>query len=694
MKTMRSTGWWLAGALALTACGGSPDFPKEGAIQKRIALQSFATCGDLEQYIEDTAVLQMKSQLEASRDQIANRSFEGVPAMAPDAANAGTVAAADSSGPSAYTTTNTQVKGVDEADFVKNDGTRIFVLSGNRLYINQSWPAAELKNVSSVEVEGYPTQMFLDEQSRIVIFSQVQSWELYDRLMYSPIACDGMYCGYYYSNSLKVTVVDVADAAAPKVTDQYYLPGQYNNARRVGASVRLVMNDNFRWPSTVQWYPQYQPGLYEDASLRAAAFNKLISDNEKLIRAQSLDQWLPKTKRKLADGSLQPMEHQCSDFQKVSAPTRLGLLTVATFNLDNPGAFTRTSIVAEAGEVYASTKNLYIANPHWWWWDAVGQGDWTYLHKFDITDPNKAIYVASGGVAGHIVDQFSMDEDATGYFRLATTISTRVPDVQNPRNTWGRLETTNRVTVMGENAGALEEVGRTEDLAPGERIFSARFMGPRAYVVTFRQVDPFFTIDLSNPAAPKKVGELKIPGFSTYLHPVDENHVLAIGTYQPENGSWTARSIKISLFDVTDFANPKETFSQLVGTAYSYSEAQYDHKAFNYFPEKKLLAIPFSDWNSSYSGDSYWTSFVSDLRVFHIDAATGITPKGALSMRDMYQVQQSYGWSYYWMPAVRRSVMADDFVYAISDAGLRVANIAALGSPLKTIHFVPYSTTK
>jgi uncharacterized secreted protein with C-terminal beta-propeller domain len=195
--------------------------------------------------------------------------------------------------------------------------------------------------------------------------------------------------------------------------------------------------------------------------------------------------------------------------------------------------------------------------------------------------------------------------------------------------------------------------------------------------------------------ASHKVGELKVPGFSSYIHPLDDGHLLTIGTYQPEpdaNGqtNWEERAVQLAIFDVSDRTNPRQTFMQKVGTAYSHSEAQTDHKAFNYFPAKKLLAIPFSTWSWNGSGGDYWSSFVSDLRVFNIDALTGIVPAGAVGLTDLYRAQNYYNWSYYWTPQVRRSVMADDYVYAISDAGIRVAHISNLSLPLATVTFDRY----
>ncbi len=678
--------WWSASlaAFGLVACSGN-GIPKPQQIQARVALESFASCADLKKYLADTAVLDMRSQLEQEKQGGGVRATMGGPAGAPGASD---VAGSASPGPSNFTTTNTQVAGVDEADFVKNDGTRIFVLSGNKLYLNQSWPPSQLSTVGRLQIEGWPREMFLDEQNHVVVFSTVyMPYPLVRGGAWTGAAmpCALMDCGYYHGNSTKMTVIDVGDLASPHVQQEFFFPGYYANSRRIGSSVRIVLGDQFRWPVEVKWYPDYEPALYQDRNRWERALDELIARNEQIIRQQPIEAWLPPATRKLADGTLANLNYNCSDFSKTNAPTKLGLTTVATLNLERADQLSQTSIIAEPGQIYATTRALYVATGHWWWWPELGQLDHTYLHKLDITQPDKAIYVASGGVGGHIVDQFSMDEDASELFRVATNTAVRVPDPASP---WGRLNNSNRVSVLAEANGALRVIGEIDDLSPGERIFSSRFIGNKAFVVTFRQVDPFFTIDLSDPTHPRKVGELKVPGFSSYIHPLDDQHLLTIGQYVPENGDWRARSVKLSIFDVSDFANPIESFTQLVGTAYGTSEAAYNHKAFNYFPEKKLLAIPFSDYDPRGCG-TYWCGFVSDLRVFRVDAQAGFSFQGALGMSDVYRTINNQNWSYAWAPWVRRSVMADDFAYAISDAGIRVAGVASLDAPIRTVVFDP-----
>ena len=675
----------LARPLALTlfslGCAQQTDEP--AAIQSNLTLTPFGNCSDLEKYIEDTAVRDMRLQLDQLLDNngdIFGR-VDGAPAPAADAAGG------SKSGPSAYTTTNTQVAGVDEADFVKNDGTRIFTLSGQTLYAARSWPAADLATVGKLALDGYPIEMFLRD-NQVVVFSYVYT-NYNDGGGAVPV---GDCFGCYGSATTKITVIDVSDLANLKVKREFFLPGSYSNSRRIGGSVRLVLSDGFRWPNGIRFWPENaDANLWNDKARLRVVIEGLKADNERILRDQKLSDWLPASRYREDGGALTDIAYRCEDFYQNNAPVRLGLLTVATLNLDDPRqAPTRTSIVAEPGQVYASQKALYVASSHWWWWNRIGQMDYTYLHKFDLSDPSRARYAGSGGVAGHIVDQFSMDEDR-GYLRVATTINTRVLDPQNPQNLWGRVVPSNRITVLGQRGGGLVETGRTADLASGERIYSARFLGDRGFVVTFRQVDPLFSFDLSNPQAPRQVGELKVPGFSTYLHPVGQNQLLAMGAYLPEpdaNGQvdWSQRRIKLSMFDVSDLKNPRETAGLTIGTAYGYSEAAWEHKAFTYLPEKGLLAIPFSDYRSNVA--NYWDSFVSDLRVFSVDPARStITPRGAVSMRDVYLRENDNRWTWYWSPWIRRSVIADDFVYAVSDAGVRVANVADLSKPVATTIF-------
>ncbi len=685
---MRKQAKWvgaLALALGAAACGGDSGSGagRNEPVQSRARLESFGSCSSLESYLEDAAVRDMRASMEQAKDDARRWWGRGWWGGQPEFdAGAPPAAPSPSAGPQDFTTTNNQVAGVDEPDFMKNDGTRILTLSGGQLQLARSWPADALKTVGALALEGDPREMFFEpERNRVAVLSSV----------YLPNegeagvvrACSMCDC-YWGDNTTKLTVVDVSSLEAPRVVDEVYLPGHYQTARRVDGRLRLVLSEPFRWPAGVSFWPQLDGDEGKSLDKVLAAFDRQMDENERLIRARSLDQWLREGWRTRRDGSRQDFERACTDFHKSNAPTRAGVLTVATVDLDASTSTvpTRTRVIAEPGVVYASKDALYVASAHAWWWPEPGQRDHTYLHKFSLEDPARALYVASGGVDGFPNNQFALDEHE-GVLRIATTVSRRLEGTdQNP---WGALETTNRVWTLSERDGQLQRRGQSEELAKGERIFSARFMGKRGYVVTFRQVDPLYAFDLSNPDAPRKVGELKVPGFSTYLHPLGDNHLLALGEERDETGGWSGRAVKLSLFDVSNLAAPREAFTTTVGTSSGYSEALWSHKAFNFFPARNLLAIPFADWNAQ-SGD-YWGSFVSDLRLFHISVEGGIVPRGSLALSDLYRTYGSAQWSYRYSPEVRRSVMADDFVYAISDAGIRVARQDALGSPLATAPF-------
>jgi len=656
---------------ALGAC--SADRGPAPAIQRQIGLTAFDTCDELEAYVEDTAVRQMRNQLDPENW---NHSPVGVLAAGGDAR-----AAPESAAPSDYTRTNTQVEGVDEADFVKTDGTHIYTLAGRTLYLAKSWPAAELAVQGSLRIEGYPREMFLEEDTkRISVLSTVPSdyWDA----QAPEIAwyCAEWGCGVEYA-ATKLTIVDATDPARPAVIAEHYLPGRYQSSRRIGTALRVVLADEPRWPADLRWWPETNENIWDDTFLRNRRFRELMDRNEEIIRAQALADWLPLGRRRIAGGTLTDLAYRCGDFSRPNGPVELGITSVATIDLADPNAgVEQTAVLARTHIVYANATSLYLADQHWWWWPAPGQVDWSYLFKFDLSDPRRARFVAAGGVEGHLLDQFSMDE-REGYLRVATTIARRVEDNDSR---WGRVDTTNRVSVLDRD---LAVVGQTPDLAAGERIFSARFVGTRGFVVTFRQVDPLFTLDLSDPRAPRVVGELKVPGFSTYIHPLGANHLLTIGIHQDEpdpNGqvNWNRRALKLSIFDVSDFARPREAFTQLVGTSASWSEALHEHKAFNYFAARGLLAIPFADW----SGGG-WGGFVSQLKVYEVDTARGFTAKGAIDMGELYTRFNSDGWSWYFSPWIRRSVMADAYVYAVSDAGIRAAHVDALDRPLATVLF-------
>jgi uncharacterized secreted protein with C-terminal beta-propeller domain len=662
-------------AVACSSSSGN-DVPRPIGIDRSPRLTQVTSCGQLEGAIEDTLVLQMKSTIEQIRKSDYYIGVGGGPVPGPVAAGPSTAGA----GPTSVSTTNTQVAGVDEADFVQNDGTRIAVLAGGRLHLLASWPPEAMAEASSLPIDGWPRDMFLSG-NQVVVFSN----------LYVPRAVEGThpicapapgpamstaaFCGYWASDFTEVTTVDVSQLDQPRVTAQILLPGSYQSARRIGERVRLVMSDTFPFPDGVRYWPDLAPGASTDE--RNKAFDALEAANEALIRSRSLDDWLRKGEVRTPGGSSTPIAYQCSDFSLSSAPTRPGLLIVATIDLATDTLKSRNAAFAEPGTLYASKDTLYVASSHWWWWPEIGQSDATYVHAFDLRNPDTAPYLGSGTVDGTVNDQYGMD-DLGGALRIATHLTTRVAD----GTPWGTLAQSNRISVLGFQGGALKLLGKTADYGDGERTFGTRFVGTRGFVITARQVDPLFTFDLTDPTHPTKVGELEMPGFIGYLHPIDDTHLLGIGR---EPGTGGKMQLKVALLDVTDLTGPKLQAVQLVGEGFSYSDALWDPKAFTWLPAQKMLAIPFADYGN--------TTFVSDLRLFRVDPASGIQALGSLSMSDVYQTWSSQDYSWSWSPWIRRGILADSpggqYVYAISDAGVRSAKVASLPAWLQTVKFPP-----
>jgi hypothetical protein len=685
----------VAAALLLADCdkAGSP-----AGIQRRPTLEASSSCDDLTGKVQDAAVRQMRVRLDAYKTAAGSASGGVVPASTGGPASSGPPSG---SVPVSYTTTNTHVSGVDEADFMKNDGTRIFVLSGNSLVVAKSWPPQDLALAGTLAIEGWPTSMFLDGNTVVVLSTM---WSLPDgsgpaSQAFCPpcpldAACVAM-CGG--APVTKTTIVDVSDVASPRVLGEKYLSGSLSGARRVDSSMRLVLADSMRWPAAVKWSVDWIPPFsFSDHDAFVAAVNVLEDANEKIIRATPVEEFFPPGQQKLPDGTLVALAYRCEDFYVPNAPELPGLLTIATVDLANPSAAPqRTSVFGEPGTVYATAQHLYVASSHWWWWQAAGQQDYTYVHEFDISDPNRTTYAASGGVTGRVSNEFALDE-LDGHLRVATTTTT-VSAPANGNGSW-TFKLGNHVAVLGRQSDQLAVVGDSGELVADEGIRAVRFLGNKGFVVTFRQVDPLVTLDLSDPAKPRKVAELTIPGFSTYLESIDDGHLLAIGTDLPAPDPVTGRvdfsrrAMQLSIFDVSDLEHPARTAQFTTGTMYASSEAAYDHHAFNWYAQRDLFAIPFTDWLQPGTSQNWYDQFVSDVRLFHVDASTGISPLGSLGMRDVYIEAGSGNWTYRYVPWVRRSVLATDdlgrdYVYAVSDAGIRVAPVADLSHPLATVVF-------
>jgi inhibitor of cysteine peptidase len=495
-----------------------------------------------------------------------------MPAGSTDAA-APTAAADESSkstsagsGSSEYSTTNLQVEGVDEADVIKNDGRYIYLIKGDSVRIVDAYPAANLKEVVSFtfgddSVESYyPQEMYVNNNILTVIGSASR---------YSIMSSTKMMPYYFGSSRTKVYVVDITDKSKPKVSRTVEYDGNYSSSRRIGETLYLVLNRGI-----------YSPYYYYDAETKAA------------LSSQSGEEIVPKMIDSKV-GTEEPVV-ACGDIRIMPKQRNFNYVVASAIPLeDETKDVSSTVIVGSSENIYSSTANLYVASTDWkggyYRWD--GSSD-TMVYKFSLKDKN-VVFESAGKVAGTVLNQFSMDEYGS-YFRIATYLSSYVKE----------QKLSNAVYVLD---AAMKTVGKVENIAAGEKLYASRFSGNTGYLVTFKTVDPLFVLDLSNPRSPKIKGELKVPGYSTYLQPYDETHLIGFGNEvdenDPRNGEdfvyYTAvKGVKVSLFDVSDITHPVEMYKEIIGDHGSSSEVLSNHKALLFDKDKGLLAFPVTVYES------------------------------------------------------------------------------------------------
>jgi len=340
---------------------------------------------------------------------------------------------------------------------------------------------------------------------------------------------------------------------------------------------------------------------------------------------------------------------------------------------------TKSYLMDSTQDMYVSRYHVFLTNVQYNFMDE--QGETTIIHKIAISNGSIA-YVAQGNVPGRVLNQFSMD-DHQGFFRIATTT----------RNGWWQNSSNNLYILDNQ----LQPVSQIENIAPGESIYSARFMGDRAYLVTFKKVDPFFTIDLSNPENPQILGELKITGYSDYLQPYDENHIIGIGKEAVEASSadresWNQdfswyQGLKIALFNVTDFERPQEVAKVVIGDRGTDSLALHDHHAVLFDQEKELLVLPVSVYEideeikqqTNYTGSLYGSFVYQGAYVLHINT-TELTIQGTITHQDNITNTSAEPLWYRWQGTdhVLRSLYIDTTLFTISENMVKLHNLSNL----------------
>lgn len=613
-----------------------------------------------------------------------------------------------------YSETNVQVSGVDEGDLVETDGQFIYFISGNQLSIVRAGGDTETRLISQTPLDGTPVAMFLNG-SRLTILSQSQL-PYYSR---SNLTTARMAMPYYRFEPPTVTstVYDISDPAAPTVVVQSLIDGAFVDSRQIGSDLIVVVrNDGVAvdMPSLGWSVTETRTVTNEDGDTWQEQDIVYESRDEYLARIDSLIATLfpPSVYQQSGDGESdrQSLRWLTDDFSQIPV-SGSGQSMVSVIRIDTAGDGSQTpdaaSIVTSGWNttIYVTENSIYLAisetitmmdeiagdSPT----DAIGAAVefsefdelieptgpeagpgpddsmfWTNLvqvyrsfeittiHRIDLTTEDLSV-VAIGTITGSVQDQHSVDE-YNGTLRIAAM----------QRSSDGGLSTA--IYVLQEIDGILVTIGQLDGLAPGETLFSAHFDGDRAWIVTFEQIDPLFAIDLSDPANPVVMAELKIPGFSDYMQRMDQNHIIAIGrNADPETGR--VLELQVSVFDVTDLSAPQllHRYSFDV-SGYQWSEASYDHHAFLWIPEESLLAIPLSYMRSETDPSGFAQFLSADaLAVLSVSVEDGITLMGMIDQNG----------------DVSRSLRVGEFLYSLSDHSIVVVRIDSPDDILAEVSF-------
>ena len=437
---------------------------------------------------------------------------------------------------------------------------------------------------------------------------------------------------YCWSAVTVVNVFDVVDRSNPILVRNVSVDGTYFTSRMIGDYVYVLVNS---------------PVCILDGEVQLP----VIADGERVI------------------------EVPASEIYYANSSDRYyGFTTVLAVNVQNDSLKPshETFLLGASRGIYVSRNNIYLAIPRY---DEKKGVVVTEIHRIHIEE-NSIKWEASGQVPGYILNQFSMDEN-DGYFRIATTTG------YLSRRT-GQATSSNHIFVLDMD---LKIVGKLENIAPNEKIYSARFMGTRCYLVTFKKVDPLFVISLEDPSEPRILGKLKIPGYSDYLHPYGENYLIGIGkeTVEAEEGDFAwYQGVKVSLFDVSDVENPREIAKYEIGDRGTDSPVLRDHKALLFDEERNLLAIPVlvaeiderkypEGVPPNAHGDYVWQG----VYVFTINE-TGISLRGRVTHIDDSDDLEKSGFYFKSEYSVKRALYIENLLYSISDKKIKINDLATL----------------
>jgi len=567
-----------------------------------------------------------------------------------------------------YSETNVQVEGVDEPDIVKTDGKYLYVLAAQNLYILKAYPADDATILSKIlfNEEVYVSEFFVKDDY-LVVFGG--SYGVYPILYKdSPVvdeeSIDDIVGDYTWTvPSSVIKIYDISNRQFPVLVKDVEIDGNYYDSRMIGDYIYVVSSEYSYYLYNVY---DYKTGDYTDGNFTLNVPEIRIDNESKKI----------------------PIEQIYYFDSPEAVDTMTHILSIDLNSLDvNEKSF----LIGVSENMYMSRNNIYLVYTNYEYYTFSRMGlledysneESTSIHKIQVKSGD-INYIGEGKVPGHVLNQFSMDEH-NNFFRIATTIGYSW-DENNPSS--------NNIYILDEN---LEQVSELEGIAKGEQIYSSRFIGDKAYLVTFKNIDPFFTIDLSDPYNPEVLGYLKIPGYSNYLHPYDETHIIGIGkdTIESDNPNFAwYQGIKIALFDVSDFENPVELDKIIIGDRGTDSPALYDHKAFLFDKEKELLVIPISLYEineetknryDDFPGPDYGEFSFQGAYVYNLNL-DGFDYKGRITHMSEDEKETNENW-WYWYESdsyISRSLYIENILYTISNKMVKMNNIDDL-SEIKSL---------
>jgi len=671
----------LAGVVGCLLTGGCPPVqPTQTSDNKEAALKPFADGTELVAYFRQQA-----TAVNTPRGGVLGvlpMMFGGAAPMAEQTSGNGADTSGQQAGGTSYSTTNLQEEGVDESDVLKSGGTYFYIAKGATLRIVKATPLAELDEVGRLAFDVPIDSMYLFGgkllvlgQKYTLVAPQPGQRGMPETMMWPP---------YYAGASVVVSEVDVSDPGTPAVTATNELDGSLVSSRLTNNRLIMVLTITPTLPTPL---------------------------NALTINTVTVDDVLPQMRTVAGAAPLVTPEN----WYHPESPDGYNTTAVVTLDAADIGTVVGSvAVMANAGTVYASTEAVYLTDTAY---DYAGNGrETTAVHKLAFDKDGVARYTASGSVPGRLLNQFSLGE-YNGYLRLATHVdnwmvavgvpgvavaeaASTAPRAQNavdagtgssgtgdaatgvtatPEQPW------NGVYVLGEQDGKLEVVGSVEGIAPGENLYAARFIGARGFLVTFQQIDPLFVLDLATPSKPAVVGELKIPGYSDYLHPLGDNLLIGVGqstTTAPWGGT-LRNGVQLSLFDVSDLANPTLIDQLELGGYGSTTDVSWTHKAFAILPDRGLLAIPAQLYDASEQNPETWSwgqqLAFDGVVCFSIDPAAGFTEVGRVAS----VIYKELGWTDWHRPA-----FIGDAVYAVTPAGVSGAALDDFTHP-QTLELEP-----